>query len=336
MTLDNRITTLSLLGKRLQEIDKDEFDSIVLKTKSENPWFTTENIEMAWSGIIKFLNHEALSKWARSYAEIERTKSRSIALVMAGNIPLVGFHDLLCVLVAGHSAVIKASSKDNVLIRYIVNLLNKIDPELFEKITFTERLKIFDAVIATGSDNSSRYFEYYFGKYPNIIRRNRTSCAILTGNETEADFQKLGIDIFSYFGLGCRNVSKVYVPVDYDFSPLFRSIEIFKEIINHHKYCNNYDYQKSLMLINKVPFLDNGFLMITEDARTVSPISVLFYETYKSNEDLNGKIDFVKDKLQCIVGGIAPATIPFGQAQYPELGDYADQIDTLKFLCDLH
>jgi hypothetical protein len=335
MTLDNRIKTLSLLGKRLQEIDKDEFDLVVFKAKSENPWFTTENIEMAWLGITKFLNREALYKWIKLY-KIEHATPRSIAIVMAGNIPLVGFHDLLCVLIAGHSAIIKASSKDSVLIRYIINLLSEIDPDLFEKITFTERLKIFDAVIATGSDNSSRYFEYYFGKYPHIIRRNRTSCAILTGNESEAGFQKLGVDIFSYFGLGCRNVSKIYVPVGYDFSPLYRGIESFKEVINHHKYCNNYDYQKSIMLVNSVQFLDNGFLMITEDSRTVSPISVLYYETYKSKEDLNEKIAQVKNKLQCIVGEIAPANIPFGQAQYPELGDYADQIDTLKFLCDLN
>jgi hypothetical protein len=335
MRLEERIEALSLLGKRLREIEKHEFDSIVLKAKSENPWFTDENIKMAWSGITKFLNREALSNWVKPY-QIAGIKTKTVALVMAGNIPLVGFHDLLSVLITGHSALIKASSKDSVLIRHILGVLNEIEPEILKKITFTERLKDFDAVIATGSDNSSRYFDYYFAKYPNIIRRNRTSCAILTGKENDSDFQKLGTDIFSYFGLGCRNVSKIYVPVGYEFSPLYDAIENFKEVINHHKYCNNYDYQKSIMLVNRVPFLDNGFLMITEDSRTVSPISVLYYETYDSEANLNDKITLVKDKLQCIVGKIEPATIPFGQAQFPELQDYADQIDTLKFLCDLN
>jgi hypothetical protein len=335
MTLDERIEALSLLGKRLQETDENEFNSIVLKAKSENPWFTDENIKMAWSGIIKFMDREALSVWTKNYPIIQ-AKSNTVALVMAGNIPLVGFHDLLCVLITDHSALIKVSSKDSVLIRYIIALLNEIAPELYKKIIFTDRLKDFDAVIATGSDNSSRYFDYYFAKYPNIIRRNRTSCALLTGNENESDFQKLGVDIFSYYGLGCRNVSKIYVPVGYDFSPLYRGIECFKEVINHHKYCNNYDYQKSIMLVNGVPFLDNGFLMITEDSRTVSPISVLYYETYKNTADLEEKVTAVKNKLQCIVGEMPPATIPFGQAQFPELQDYADQIDTLKFLCALN
>ena len=334
MTIEQRIKALSLLGKRLQTLGEYDMEIIIQKAKSENPWFTDTNIKMAWTGILKFLNASALQDWASEY-DFSQVKAKTIAVVMAGNIPLVGFHDFLCVLISGHSIQIKLSSKDSVLIHYMASNLIEIEPEFASRISFTERLKDFDAVIATGSDNSSRYFDYYFGKYPNIIRKNRTSCAILTGDETEDDFRKLGIDIFSYFGLGCRNVSKIFVPKDYSFSDFFGSLEIFQPIINHHKYCNNYDYQKSIMLVNGVKFLDNGFLMLTEDGRTVSPISVIYYETYTDLVNLNDKLATVEDKLQCIVGKIYPATLALGQAQYPELRDYADQIDTLQFLSDL-
>jgi hypothetical protein len=335
MTIEERIKALSLLGKRLRETDQSEFETLNINAQSENPWFTKENIEMAWTGVLKFLTQNALEEWSKSY-DLSTKQTNTIALVMAGNIPLVGFHDLLSVLISGNNALIKLSSKDSVLINYIITQLNDISPSLFGRIRLTDRLKDFDAVIATGSDNTSRYFEYYFGKYPHIIRKNRTSCAILNGNESESDYKKLGVDIFSYFGLGCRNVSKLYVPSAYGFSPLLKSLDDFKSVADHHKYCNNYDYQKSIMLVNMVPFLDNGSIMLTENPRTVSPISVIYYETYEGQNDLLAKISTVRDKLQCIVGNTAPATVPFGQAQFPELRDYADQVDTLQFLSSLN
>jgi hypothetical protein len=254
---------------------------------------------------------------------------------MAGNIPLVGFHDFLCALISGNNVQIKLSSKDSKLIKYLVGYIERIEPSFQGRITFKERLEGFDAIIATGSDNSARYFEYYFGKYPNIIRKNRTSCAILTDAESDQEIANLGIDIFSYFGLGCRNVSKLYVPTDYDFINLLSRLESFKEIIHHHKYCNNYDYQKSILLVNGVQHLDNGFLLLQENEKLVSPISVLYYERYVDESDLRNKLKVNAEKIQCIVGKVKPAEIPFGQAQYPNVWDYADQIDTLKFLSEL-
>jgi hypothetical protein len=335
MTIEQRINTFSTVGKRLHDIDENIFQMLVDKAKSHNAWFTKETITMAWNGIISFLDSHSLHNWIRNY-DFSSIKPRTVGLVLAGNIPLVGFHDLLSVLISGHSVVMKLSSKDQVLTQYIIDLLIEVEPAFKNRIIISERLKDFDAVIATGSDNSSRYFDFYFGKYPHIIRKNRTSCGVLTGNETIEDFQNLAKDVFSYYGLGCRNVSKLYVPDGYSFSPMLDSWEIFKEIGNHHKFNNNYDYQKSIMLVNGVPFLDNGFVMLTASNKLVSPIAVVYYEYYKSREDLYNKLAQAEDKLQCIVGNTKPANIPFGQAQYPKLEDYADQVDTLEFLSTLN
>jgi hypothetical protein len=335
MTIDERIKALSLWGKRLQETDQEKWDALLLSAASENPWFTSDNIQMAWKAVIKFLDENQLNNWLKRY-HIEEIKPKTIALVMAGNIPMVGFHDLLCVLASGHKAAVKLSSKDSVLMRYLTDILCSVSPDLAGRISFHDRLKNFDAVIATGGDNASRYFEYYFGQYPHIIRKNRTSCAVITGDETESDFTNLGVDIFSYFGLGCRNISKLYVPNGYNFIPMLKSFEQFSTIIHHHKYNNNYDYQKSIMLVNKVPFLDNGSLMLTASERLVSPISVVYYEAYPRLNALQQKIGSIQNKIQCIVGSAAPATVPFGQAQFPDVEDYADQVDTLKFLCALN
>lgn len=330
MKLEQRINAFNTLGKRLRSIDQQIFEALALKAASENPWFTLKNIQLAWGAAADMLQEESLRKWVSAYNLDSEPKT--VAIVMAGNIPLVGFHDLISVLISGNSALIKLSSKDSVLIRYIATVLISIEPGFESNIIFSERLKDFDAIIATGSDNTSRYFEYYFGKYPHIIRQNRTSCAVLTGDETMEELQDLGHDIFSYFGLGCRNVSKLFVPKGYDFANFFESLDPFKEIGNHHKYNNNYDYQKSIMLVNLVPFLDNGFVMVTENEKTVSPISVVYYEYYNDEEDLKIKIDSIDHKLQCIVGNVPPAWVPFGKAQFPGLRDYADNVDTLIFL----
>lgn len=328
-----RINAFSLLGQTLKNINDGEFQTLAEQAARENPWFTKENVRMAMDGIIQLLQKERLERWVSSYSL--RDQSKKIALVLAGNIPLVGFHDLLSVLISGNNALIKPSSKDSVLLKYILQRLYDIEPAFRHKVEFAEQLKNFDAVIATGSDNSARYFDYYFGKYPNIIRKNRTSVAILRGNESEDDLAALAIDVFSYFGLGCRNISKLLVPAGYTFDKLFSTWEVYQPIIHHHKYCNNYDYQKSIMLVNQIPFLDNGFVMLHETTKMVSPISVVYYEQYKDEADLSNKLREAEDKIQCIVGNGTRAAIPFGKAQYPELWDYADGVDTLKFLTNL-
>src|SRR5690606_37451222 len=233
---------------------------------------------------------------------------------------------------SGHALMAKLSSKDSVLPKFLIDKLIELEPQFGPLISLPERLKGFDAVIATGSDNSARYFNYYFGKYPHIIRQNRSSCAILTGQETDDELVLLGRDVFTYFGLGCRNVSKIFIPSDYDPVKLISAWDIYVDIIHHHKYHNNYDYQKSILLVNKIPFYDSGFVILQEHENLVSPISVIYLERYKDNTDLNEKLRQVSDKIQCIVGHGGKRYIPFGDAQLPELWDYADGVDTLRFL----
>lgn len=335
MKLEDRIAAFVKLGKELDAIDGDTWANLTTKAKNENSWFTEESIRSAFQGIKLYLDEKNLQKWTAAY-NLTGVKPKVVALVMAGNLPLVGFHDFLAVLISGHAVLIKLSSKDRILPLFIAEKLVAIEPRFADAIQFEERLKDFDAVIATGGDNSARYFHYYFGKYPNVIRKNRTSCAVLKGNESDADVELLGQDVFNYFGLGCRNVSKVFVPISFDITSIFPRWEKFKDIINHHKYNNNYDYQKSIMLVNGNKFLDNGFLLVEENQKLVSPIAVLYYERYENESDLALKITEAKDKIQCIVGRMTPGSIPFGQAQSPMLWDYADQVDTLKFLESLN
>lgn len=333
MTIEERTDAFSALGVFLTQLPDDQFQTIATRVANENPWFTKENVRMAINGIITFLNPATLAPWVRQYPPAPTTKT--VALVMAGNIPLVGFHDLLCVLISGHSAQIKLSSKDSALTKLLIELLIQIQPAFADKIKIVEQLKNFDAVIATGSDNSARYFDYYFSKYAHIIRKNRTSVAILTGHESDDELKLLGTDIFSYFGLGCRNISKLMVPAHYNFERFFQNIEGFQPIINHHKFANNYDYQKSILLINQVPFLDNGFLLLHENDKLVSPISVIFYEFYQDMGALQNRIEETREKIQCIVGNTIQSTVRFGQAQFPGVDDYADNVDTMKFLSSL-
>lgn len=332
MTVQQRINAFVKLGDHMAILSPEAFESISLNARLENPWFTNENVKRALTGIAQYLQEDNLKKWVSGYA-LNPQEPKTVAIVMAGNIPLVGFHDLLCVLISGHHAQLKLSSKDSKLIQYLIKHLIWLEPEFGKAIIIKEnKLENFNAVIATGSDNSARYFEYYFGKYPNIIRKNRTSCVILSGNESEEEIEALGEDVFSYFGLGCRNVSKAYIPKGYDLAKILSKWESYKDIIHNHKYCNNYDYQKSIMLVNLIPFLDNGFIMLQENEKLVSPISVLYYEYYSDQTDLESKLKSNQDKIQCIVGSNAAATVAFGKAQYPEVWDYADNVDTLKFL----
>ncbi|UII20414.1 acyl-CoA reductase [Fulvivirga ligni] len=336
MNIEKRIEAFVKLGRELSSLAADEDKDWMWRAKSQNPWFTEDNITFSLNGIAKLLTEEKLNNWVSNYQIIDQGKK--IGIVMAGNIPMVGFHDLLCILISGNIAVIKMSSQDEFLMTTAINKLIDIEPLFKNQIIIQDQLKDIDAIIATGSDNTSRYFEFYFAKYPNIIRKNRTSVAILTGQESREELEQLGKDIFQYFGLGCRNVSKLLVPDNYDFTTFFESIESYNHVAHHHKYTNNYDYNKSIYLVNGEDHLDNGFLLLKKDEALVSPISVLFYENYQSESDLSDYLKTHSQKIQCIVTNghidISDAQ-QFGQAQLPELEDYADGVDTLQFLTSL-
>lgn len=334
MTLETRINAFSVLGNRIKALSKIEREQICERAGLTNAWFTPVSVQSALDGIALFLDKATLQTWTASYPVCPSEKLVGIA--MAGNIPLVGFHDLLCVLISGHKALVKLSSQD-ALIEVLIKWLIEIEPRFAEKIIVEERLNAAEVMIATGSDNTSRYFEYYFRTRPHIIRKNRSSCAVIMGEEPGEILTELGKDVFTYFGLGCRNVAKVFVPEEYDFTKLLDSWAIYGEIIHHHKYANNYDYQKSILLVNQTPFLDSGFVLLTESENLVSPISVLFFERYVDQVDLQQKIQSHAEKLQCVLSanGWYPNSVAFGKAQQPEVWNYADNVDTMRFLATL-
>lgn len=336
--IKNSINSFSALGKQLITPDA-QLMAIIEDERYHNAWFTPESVLQAVTAIGKMLNEDDLQTWLSKYNLDNDAPNKKVGLILAGNIPLVGFHDVLCVLASGNHALIKASSQDARLIKTVLERLVAIDDSFANQFSFIERLADFDAVIATGSNNSSRYFDYYFGKVPNIIRKNRNSIALLTGDETAEELFNLGHDIFDYYGLGCRNVSKLLVPNDYNFNFFFESIEDHKAIIHHHKYNNNYDYNKSIYLVNSDKHLDNGFLMVKEDERLASPLAVLYFSYYDDLAQAQELLQKQSDNIQCIVTN-APISVPsqvvaFGQSQHPALWDYADGIDTMEFLSNL-
>lgn len=314
----------------------DKFLDIINQLQSYNGWFTPENVRFSLQNWAKALTEENINNWLLAY-NFSNVTQKNVGLVLAGNIPLVGFHDFLSVILAKHKAIIKTSSNDQKLLPFLVNYLIALDARFSDKIEFVEgKLENFDAVIATGSNNTARYFEYYFKNKPAIIRKNRNSVAILTGNETKEELTDLGEDIFRYFGLGCRNVSKIFVPENYDFTLFFEAIFPYGKHIQYKKYANNYDYNKAVFLMSNYQLLDNEFLLLKEDKGNASPIGVLFYEKYQKIEDLHEQLVANKDAIQCIVSKkLQPHHILFGKTQHPELSDYADGIDTLQFLIDL-
>jgi len=328
----------STLGKQLSYPD-DELTAVINDEHHYNAWFTADNVEKAVTSTGRMLNKEDLLSWLNRYPKDHFDTGKKVGLVLAGNIPMVGFHDVLCVLITGNYALIKASSQDARLIKEVLKRLVSIEPAFENQYTFIERLENFDAVIATGSNNTSRYFEYYFSKVPHIIRKNRNSVAVLTGRETTGQLYELGHDIFDYFGLGCRNVSKLFVPKDYDFVPFFEAIEPYQPIINHHKHNNNYDYNKSIYLVNRDKHFDNGFLMLKEDKSMTSPLAVLFYENYDDLGSVQELLTQQSENIQCIVSGVPlkvnNQVVDFGKSQQPELWDYADAVDTMDFLTNL-
>jgi hypothetical protein len=305
-------------------------DKIVETVQIYNNWFIPKFVNDAVAGIGLFLKEEDLVDFT---SKIQEKKPKVIALICAGNIPMVGFHDILCVLLTGNKALIKLSGDDDVLLPFFLKLLVHYEPRFEEQILFSDgKLTGFDAIIATGSNNTASHLHYYFGKYPNIIRKSRSSVAVLTGRETSEELAALGKDVFQYFGLGCRNVSKLLVPEGYSFNLFFESILDFGFVINNKKYGNNYDYHRAIYLLESLPFLDNNFLMITENAALHSPVGVLYYQFYKDQADVHNYLELNKDQIQCVVGA---NHIPFGYSQQPVISDFADNINTLDFLVNL-
>lgn len=338
MDLAERIEAFALLGGTLRNgLEGKEtkysvrLNNLINSQHLNNEWFTPENVRMALTAIAGELTSENIVKWTGRYPGLsQKFRPLKVAVIMAGNVPLVGFHDFLAVLISGNSLLVKTSSKDPDLIRYISELLCMINPRFSERIVFTNNIVTgFDAIIATGSDNSSRYFEYYFGRYPGIIRKNRNSIAVIDGSETNTQLESLGSDLFSYFGLGCRSVSKVYLPEGYDCQNLTKNWSSYSDIISHRKYAANYDYNKAVALVNREKFTDTGYVLLKENKALFSPVAVINYEYYRSADQLTDEIRLLDEKIQCITGR---DHIPFGGSQRPHLWDYADGIDTIDFL----
>jgi len=331
MKLKERISAFATLGKELRGFNDSKLSDIIDGQHLKNAWFTPENVRFALSSIAENLTEESIEKWLSKYPEISNANEpKTIGIIMAGNIPLVGFHDFLCSLITGNRILAKTSSKDSDLIVHIAKMLCEINNGFDKLINFTQSsFSGFDAVIATGSNNTSRYFEYYFGKYPNIIRKNRNSIAVIDGNESKHELKELGSDVFSYFGLGCRNVSKIYMPIGYKLNNFIDNWNSYANVINNNKYANNYDFYKAVFLVNKDKFTDAGYLLLKEENALSSPVSVLYYEYYDSNTELETNIEKLKNNIQCIV---SKNDIPFGKSQNPQLWDYSDRIDTIDFL----
>lgn len=343
-TIEQRINTFHKLGELFRDISEHKKNSIykewikkynknIISAYQYNNWFTEENILLSLNNWSKELTSKNLSSWINKY-QIKDCSNKTVAIIMAGNLPLVGFHDFICANLLNFNCLIKLSSDDKILFPLIVDFMDFILPGYKNKINFTEQpLKNFNGVIATGSNSSFKYFEYYFNNYPKLLRKNRHSIAVLDGNETKNDLSGLGDDIFNYFGMGCRSVSKIFVPSNYNFDLLFRAVYKFKDVINHNRYANNYDYNKTVYLMSEQKFIENGFFMLKEDKKLGSPIACLFYEKYNSNAELEKYIKSKKNSLQCVVTNLnIPNTISFGESQKPKIDDYADNVDTLDFL----
>jgi hypothetical protein len=338
VTKEQRITAFATLGKAMRDAasgipgkNSTRFIDLIESLEASNPWFTPENVRKALGAAGEKLTDANLLEWMNRYPEIENERVVStVGVVMAGNIPLVGFHDLLCVIITGNRINAKLSSKDELLMQAVTDVLVHTQPVLADYISLTSgTLSGYDMVIATGSDNTSRYFEYYFRNYPSIIRRNRSSAAILDGSESDTELSFLGEDVFAYFGLGCRSISKMYLPEGYDISRLISIWHPYERLRSHKKYAANYDHNKAMMIVNRQPFTDSGFLLLKHDDSLTPPVAVLNYEFYSSPERLKNELESLRSGIQCLTGH---GFIPFGKAQQPELWDYADDTDTILFL----
>ena len=349
MTLETKKSVFVELGKFLAQFSEnntlknpavlhnetffDAFVDLIHLSQSHNGWYTPEQVYFSIQSWAEALTDANLTEWLSIY-DLEKNKTKNVALILAGNIPLVGFHDFLSVLITGNNVLVKTSSNDQHLLPFLAKYIIAVEPEFVSKITFVEgKLENFDAVIATGSNNTARYFEYYFKDKPSIIRKSRNSVAVLTGNETKEQLGALGEDIFRYFGLGCRNVSKLFVPKDYSFVAFFEAIFEYQDVIHYEKYANNYDYNKAVFLMSNFKLLDNGFLTLKEDKSHASPISSVFYENYETIAELEKLLEAESEQIQCIVSdNLIENSIGFGETQKPALWNYADNIDTISFL----
>ena len=331
MDLENRIHLLVEVGEFMQS-GNEFWESAKTRAYQHNPWFIPEFIDLAVENIAqRMLKTDLLEAWIKPYHfDSQLPEPKKVGIVMAGNIPLVGFHDFLCCFITGHQQVIKLSSKDLFLLPAVIDFMKEKNPAIAEWIETAPMLRGLDAYIATGSSNSARYFDYYFAKYPSLIRRNKTSVAILQGNESKDDLEKLADDVFLYFGLGCRNVTKIYVPEKYDFLPLLNAFRKYQWMADHHKYKNNYDYRLSLAILNKLYYMTNDCILLLENDSDFSPISVLHYTYYKSNPDPVRPKE--NENLQLVIG---KNNLPFGKNQQPELANYADGVNTLQFLREI-
>ena len=349
MTLETKKSVFVELGKFLSQFSEnntlknpavlhnetffDAFVDLIQLSQSHNGWYTPEQVYFSIQSWAEALTEKNLNQWLSAY-DLDKNKLKNVALILAGNIPLVGFHDFLSVLITGNNVLVKTSSNDQHLLPFLAKYIIAVEPEFASKINFVEgKLENFDAVIATGSNNTARYFEYYFKDKPSIIRKSRNSIAVLTGKETKEQLTALGEDIFRYFGLGCRNVSKLFVPKGYSFVPFFEAIFAYQDVIHYEKYANNYDYNKAVFLMSNFKLLDNGFLTIKEDQSHASPISSVFYEFYDDINELKTRLQSESEQIQCVVSDNAiENSVDFGQTQNPRLWNYADNTDTISFL----
>lgn len=333
MNSSDRINAFIQLGERLAALTIEEKQHIATQAGIKNRWFDFANIDFAISRLSIMLSREELHGWCTRYS-LNTEHPKKIGVVMAGNIPLVGFHDALSVLITGHHLMAKLSQDDQTLMLFVFEQLLEIEPRFAGKISLVERINDADAVIATGSDNTAKHFEYYFASKPHLIRRNRVGVAVISGQESDDDFKGLGSDIFRYYGLGCRNISKIYIPQDFELRRFFEAIEEWRPVIDHHKYNNNYEYNRAVYLLKNITHLDNGFLVVVETTDLISPIAILFYERYTDPQAVQDDLNKQSHKIQCVVADSSfwPGAIPFGKAQMPHLWDYADGIDTMKFL----
>ena len=346
MNLNNRITLFVKLGRffsdyinnNLESLERNKFDKAINESILHNSFFSKKNILkslLSWSNV---LTKKSIDDFLSNYLIKNKKRKKKIAIIMAGNIPLVGFHDFFCVIISGNFAIIKLSSKDSHLFKFILSFLVKENPDFSTKFDVVEnKLQIFDAVIATGNNISANQFELYFKKYPKIIRKNRHSIAILNGNETKKEIELLANDIFYYYGLGCRNVSKIFIPNNYNLDILFKSFVLWNEVINKNSYSNNYNYYRAIYLLNKEVFFDNGFVLLKESEKIGSPVGTIYFEYFKSDNQIKEMIKKNNEKIQCIVSNNNyPKTIKFGETQMPNLNDFADDIDTFNFLLKLN
>jgi hypothetical protein len=333
MDVNKTIRDFVQLRNFLSEDESGSLQQNLKQAEVENPWFTPHSLKSAVEGLVHMLHPDKLKQWIGAYEPFNESP-KNIGLILAGNIPMVGFHDLLAVLLAGKNAWIKPSSQDMVMMKLIVDLLREINSIYEFRIKIIDKVKGIDAVIATGSNNTSRYFEYYFKDVPHVIRKNRNSVAFLTGKETDQELRSLAEDVFLYFGMGCRNVSKLLVPSGYDFEPLKKAFLRFSDVMDFHKYANNYHYHKTVYLMNAIPFIDLENVLLQENEAISSPLSVCYFSYYNSVDEAKEALRINEAAIQVVVANASsiPEAIPFGKAQRPEPWDYADNFDTIRFL----